>query len=150
MQTPLQSDGPALSENERFAANRTAIYAELRANGVARALASYTGSGDSGGPEGVRFEMPEGGALDDIPEVPQYRESSLWADGAWHSTTVLEDKPLDDAISDLAMDLVEKHFGGWEDGDGASGEVVFDATDGSLVIEHRAYFTDSDYHEVRR
>jgi hypothetical protein len=75
-------------------------------------------------------------------------ESNQWEGGAWHSTVVLTDRPLDDALTDFAMDLVESHFGGWENNDGASGEVVFDATNGRVVIEHRAYFLDSEYSEI--
>lgn len=149
MQDLTQPGDAALSEDERIAANRAAIFAALTADEVLRAIASYTGSGDDGGPEGVRFELPDGGTLDEIPSAPQYRAASSWADGAWHSKLVLEDKSLEDAITDLAMEIVERHFGGWENGDGASGEVVFDATDGSVVIEHRAYFIDSEYSEVR-
>lgn len=140
---------PVLCEAGRTAANRTAIFQELRDNGVERAVVSYTGIGDSGGPEGVRFEMLDGGTLDENPAVPQHIESSQWVDGAWQTTAALEDRPLDDALTDFAMDAVEKHFGGWEDGEGASGEVVFDATDDSVVVEHNAYFTDSHYSEVR-
>lgn len=149
MHASEQSKSSVLSAEERVAANRTAIFQELRDNGVLRAVVSYTGSGDSGGPEGVRFEMPDGGKLDEIPSVPQYIESCKWIDGAWQTTTTLEDRQLDDALTDFAMDIVERHFGGWEDGDGASGEVIFDATDGSVGAEHNAYFTDSQYHEVR-
>lgn len=149
MQDSEQCESALLSEEQRIAANRAAIFDVLRAEGVLRAVASYCGSGDSGGPEGVRFELPDGRTLDEVPEVPQYREASHWSDGAWHSRMALEERELEDAIADLAMEVVERHYGGWEDGDGASGEVTFDATDGSVLIGHRAYFTDSDYSEVR-
>lgn len=137
-------------EEERIAANRAAIFAALRDDGVLRAVVSYTGIGDSGGPEGVRFEMPDGrSALDEMPMASQHVVSSQYVEGAWQSTVSLADRPLDDAITDFAMDAVEQHFGGWENGDGASGEVVFDATAATVVIEHNSYFTDSEYSEVR-
>lgn len=149
MQAPMQPDGRVASEDDRIAANRAAIFTALLADGVLRAVVSYTGTGDSGGPEDVRFEMPGGALLDEVPMAPQYKDSSQWLDGAWQSAMLLEDQPLDDAITDLAMELLDRHYGSWEDGDGGSGEVVFDATDGSVVIEHRAYFIDSEYSEVR-
>jgi len=139
-----------LSEEERIAANRTAIFTALRDDGLLRAVVSYTGSGDSGGPEGVRFEKPDGPCqLDEIPMAPQYVESSQYVDGAWRTTVSLTDRPLDDALADFAMEALEQHFGGWENEDGASGEVVFDATASTVVIEHNSYFTDSEYSEVR-
>lgn len=145
----IHSAGTLLSEEQRTVANRAAIFTALRDDGVLRAIVGYSGSGDSGGTEGVRFEMPDGGTLTEIAMAPQYRQSSQWRDGAWQTTVSLEDKPLEDALTDFAMDAVDQHYGGWEDNDGASGEVVFDATDGTIVIEHRAYFTDSEYSEVR-
>ncbi|MFT3815632.1 MAG: hypothetical protein QM740_20085 [Acidovorax sp.] len=145
----MQSEGPPLSENERIAANRAAIFAALLAERVGRAVVSYTGFADSGGPEGVRFEMSDGATLDEGAVALQYSESSRWVDGAWQSAIKQEDRPLQDAASDLAMELVEQQFGGWDVGDGAEGDVIFDATDGSVTIEHRAYFTDYEYNEVR-
>ena len=149
MQDNEQRESAPLSAPQRIAANRAAIFDALRADGVARAVASYNGSGDNGGPEGVQYELPDGRTLEPIPEVLQYRETCEWSGGTWQMTVTLKDWPLDDAITDVAMELVDEHFGGWENGDGASGEVVFDTADGSVVIEHRAYFTDSDYQEVR-
>jgi hypothetical protein len=150
MHDSMQAEGTSPSEEERIVANRAAIFAVLRDEGVLRAAVSYTGSGDSGGPEGVRFEMPDGPReLDEMPSAPQYVVSSQYFNGAWQNTTSLTDRLLDDALTDFAMDAVEQHFGGWEDGDGASGEVVFDATAATVVIEHNSYFTDSEYSEIR-
>jgi hypothetical protein len=150
MHETMQAEGTPLSQEERVIANRTAIFAALRDEGVLRAVVSYTGSGDSGGPEGVRFEMPTGPVqLNEMPMAPQYVASNQYVSGAWQTTASLTDTPLDDAITDFAMDAVEQHFGGWEDGEGASGEVFFDATADTVVIEHNSYFTDSDYSEVR-
>ena len=150
MHDSMQAEGAPPSEEERIAANRAAIFAALRDEGVLRAAVSYTGSGDSGGPEGVRFEMPDGPReLDEMPSAPQYMMSSQYVDSVWQNTTSLTDRLLNDALTDFAMEAVEQHFGGWEDGDGASGEVVFDATAATVVIEHNSYFTDSEYSEVR-
>ena len=150
MHDSIQTEGAPLSEEERIAANRTAIFSALRDEGVLRAAVSYTGSGDSGGPDGVRFEMPDGPReLDEMPMAPQYVESSQYVDGAWQTTVSLDDRPLDDALTDFAMDAVEQYFGGWENESGASGEVVFDATASTVVIEHNSYFIDSEYSEIR-
>lgn len=150
MHETMQTGGSQPSEEERIAANRAALFAALRDDGILRAVVSYTGLGDSGGPEGVRFEMPDGSReLDEMPSAPQHVVSSQYVDGAWQNTTSLTDRLLDDALTDFAMDAVEQHFGGWENGDGASGDVVFDATAATVIIEHNSYFTDSDYSEVR-
>ncbi len=150
MHDSIQTESAQPSEEERIAANRTAIFSALRDEGVLRAAVTYTGSGDSGGPEGVRFEMPDGPQkLDEMPMAPQYVVSCQYVNSAWRNTTSLDDRPLDDALTDFAMDAVEQHFGGWENEDGASGEVVFDATASTVVIEHNSYFIDSEYSETR-
>ncbi len=150
MHDSIQAEGTPLSEEERAVANRMAIFTALRNDGVLRAVVSYAGSGDSGGPEGVRFEMPTGPVqLKEMPMAPQYVASNQYASGAWQNRVSLTERPLDDAIIDFAMDAVEQHFGGWEDGEGASGEVVFNATADTVVIEHDSYFTDSDHSEIR-
>lgn len=149
MHDSIQTEGAPLSEEERIAANRATIFSALRDEGVLRAAVSYTGSGDSGGPDGVRFEMPDGPReLDEMPMAPQYVESHQYVDGAWQTTVSLTDRPLDDALTDFATDAVEEHFAGWADGEGASGEVVFDATASTITIEHNSYFIRSDYFEV--
>lgn len=150
MHDSMPTEGTQPSEEERIAANRAAIFAALRDDGILRAVVSYTGSGDDGGPEGVRFEMATGlRKLDEMPEAPQYVVSSRYVESAWQTTVSLADMPLNDAITDFGMEAVEQHFGGWENGDGASGEVVFDATAATVVIGHDSYFTDSEHSEVR-
>lgn len=150
MHDSMPTEGTQPSEEERIAANRAAIFAALRDDGVLRAVVSYTGSGDDGGSEGVRFETATGlRGLDEMPVAPQYVVSSRYVESAWQTTVSLAEMPLNDAITDFAMDSVEQHFGGWENGDGASGEVVFDATAATVVIEHDSYFTDSEHSEIR-
>lgn len=145
----MQTGGAPLTDEQRIATDREAIFVALRAAGVQRAVASYCGSGDEGGPDGVRFELPDDGTLEDNLTVLQHRTDHQWIKEAWQASTELEVRSLDDAITDLAMELVEQHNGGWEDNDGASGEVTFDTADGSVVIEHNAYYIDSDRSEVR-
>ena len=149
MSDSMQTDGTTLSEGERAAANRAAIFAALRAAGACRATVSYMGVGDSGGPEGVKFEMPDGHSEPvPLPMVAQHVGTSRYVDGAWQTTFDLADQPLDEALIDFAMEAVEQHFGGWENGDGASGEVAFDAEDSTVTIEHNTYFTDSEFSKV--
>ena len=84
MHDSIQTEGAPLSEEERIAANRAAIFSALRDEGVLRAAVSYTGSGDSGGPDGVRFEMPDGPRELDCSIKQQVRVST-WVRFRWKS-----------------------------------------------------------------
>jgi hypothetical protein len=64
------------------------------------------------------------------------------------NTTVEQSVSIEQALRDFADAAIELVHGGWENGDGGSGSVVFDCQSGIVRIEHTAYFTDSDYEET--
>lgn len=123
---------------------RSKLFEVLAAAGLRRATVSYCGSGDSGGPEGVVFEQSDSTTLVPIPTLSLRRLSANYVDGQWRQHVTQTDYRLDDALTDLAMALVDELHRGWEDGDGASGEVIFDVQDEKVLIQHNAYFTDSE------
>jgi hypothetical protein len=147
MEDILQIEGKELSEVKRIEANRAALFAALRAEGVLVAVVCYSGSGDSGGPDGVSLEMPDGSQLKKIRDVSQSIVDNDYIQGAWQTSFKSEVQPLDQAITEFAMDSVEKFYGGWENDDGASGEVHFIVANDSITIKHTNYFTDSNYSE---
>ena len=121
----------------------SALFELLAAAGLHRATVSYCGTGDSGGPEGVSFERPDGSALEPMPCLSLRQFADNYVDGQWRQHIIQAEYRLDDALTDLAMALVEELHSGWEDGDGASGEVIFDVQDAKVLVQHNAYFTDS-------
>lgn len=132
------------SDEQLRAETRSALFQFLAAAGMRRATVSYCGSGDSGGAEGVAFERPDGTQLDPMPSLSLRQLTANYVDGQWRQHLIHAECRLDDALTDLAMALVDDLHGGWEDGDGASGEVVFDVQDAKVLIQHNAYFTDSE------
>lgn len=104
--------------------------------------------GDSGGVEGVEAAMPEGTCFKAMAPVTLHTQRATYSDGAWQTTEVEHSVPIEQALRDFADEIVDWLHGGWENGDGASGSVVFDCAKDSVRIEHTAYFTDSDYEET--
>jgi len=114
----------ARMEAERAAATRTArasLVGQLRALQVSRVEASYDGYGDSGNIEGVSLS-PEGITLD--PDLSRSLTDFLW---------------------DVAYNL----HPGFENNDGAYGEITWDIVADRINVSHNARFTDvnSSEHE---
>lgn len=132
------------SDEQLRGETRSTLFAVLTEAGVDRATVSYCGSGDSGGPEDVVFERSDGTTLAPMPSLSLRRFSANYVDGQWRQHVVQASCRLDDALTDLAMALVDELHRGWEDGDGASGEVIFDVQDEKVRVHHNAYYTESD------
>jgi hypothetical protein len=148
MNNSIHSESNLPSKEQLLAETRAAIFESLAAAGVLQAAVSYCGIGDSGAPEDVSFERPDGAALDPMPVLMLRRLSRKYVDGQWHTEIVGAECSLDDALTDLAMEWVEHCHSGWENDDGASGTVVFDVQGAKVRIEHYEYRTESDYTET--
>ena len=123
-------------------ANKAAIFGALDAAGIARAVVPFDGSCDDGALEGA-LAYDAARAERALPAVPV----ALAPVDTWTAETTAGERPLPEALADLAWALLERTHGGWEDGDGAHGEVAFDAADRSIRLEVNVRFTDSDLHE---
>ncbi len=128
--------------------NRPILLAALKQGGVSTATVTYAGSGDSGSVEEVAVESATGTRFDTLALITVFANQSDYRDRAWHAFVVEQQVSVDQALRDFAEEAVELLHGGWENNDGASGSVVFDCENGTVRVEHTAYFTDSDYEET--
>ncbi len=133
----------ALQPTTRMEQNKALLLQALKATGAVQATVSYSGSGDEGGAENVEARGADGAPLDLGGSVSQFVEHSHYADGRWQSAVADEERPLDDALLDFAMEAVNAHHGGWENNDGGAGEVIFDCTSDSVRLEHKDYYIES-------
>jgi len=120
---PVPTDSPSLCEYyrrslENLKKRLPQVASELAAAGVARVLVQYDGCGDSGQIEDIQCRGAGGELLE------------LLAGGG--------------VLKDLFYDLLEARHPGWEDGEGACGEFVWELASGSLHHEHHERFTDYD------
>ena len=53
---------------------------------------------------------------------------------------------ISDAVESLAYDVLEKTHCGWENGDGAYGDVIFDVAEGAITLDYNERFTASENH----
>ena len=128
--------------------NRRILLATLVQAGAVTATATYVGCGDSGGVEDVSVEMPTEAPFDMAGLVTVFAERGVFENGKWQTTVVEQQLSIEQALRDFADEVIDVVHGGWENGDGGSGKVIFDCHAGMVRIEHTAYFTDSDYEET--
>ncbi len=148
LNTPHPVSAPEPSSEEYRDRNKALLLAALRTAGATRATVGYSGGGDEGFANEVTAFNADGALIDLLGTVSVFAERSRFVDGQWQTSVVQKEYPLDDALSDFAMEAVDDHHRGWENGDGAAGEVVFDCVAGSVRIEHNSYYTESDYTET--
>lgn len=137
-----------LSAQERMARNKKSLLDALKRAGAVRATVGYSGGGDEGFANEAAGFGADSTPVDLSDSLSVFIEHSHFLNGQWQSAVVQEERPLDDALSDFAMEAVEGRHGGWENGDGGAGEVVFDCASEQVRIEHNDYYTESDYTET--
>lgn len=119
------------------AKTKTAIIAALAAAGVARVTVIFDGYGDSGGIEDVAVE----GALTELPAIEVSCWQAAYGDGEAETEVA---KPLKDAVEDLALAYLSQTHGGWENNEGAFGEVVIDVESGTATLDYHERLSRTD------
>lgn len=145
---PEEPTTRSLDESSVLGRNKHILLAALKHGGASSATVTYVGSGDSGGVEDVIVETTRDGGFDTSVPITVFAEQSTYQDQAWQASVIELQVSIDQALRDFAEEAVDLLHGGWEDGDGASGSVVFDCHSDTVRVEHSAYFTDSDYEET--
>lgn len=116
--------------------NKAAILKVLREHGVKTIQAEYSGSNDDGGFNGVYL----GGGANEILTLPLtiQVEEDVYSAKTQTNRQVIATKalPLSDAFRNLCYDLLDHHYEGYEDGDGAYGSFVLNVKTGKLAWEH--------------
>ena len=125
------------------------IYNALRELGVHELRVRYSGSGDSGSVNEVeafdRDAQPI--KLTPTPVPYTFTHTSYDFQTGNYETGVTETKelPLSEAVEQWCYDLLEEHYPGWENNDGADGTIIIDPAKREGQIEHQIYFTQSDF-----
>lgn len=133
---------------ERLTANRNKLLKKLRAIKATHAVIEYCGAGDSGAIEQVFIYTGD-------TEIKPQRKIQILSsrsvrnqdDTGWIDELKPQLVSLRDAIEYLVYDWLEFEHGGWENGDGASGECRINVKEGTFTLGHNIYYNESDYSE---
>ena len=123
---------------EVFTLNKAALLNALALAGVTRVVVSFDGYGDSGQIENVEAQagddavtMP--GAAIEIAEV-------VWDQAEPKRSSI----SIAQAVESLAYDVLEKTHCGWENNDGAYGDIVFDVEEETITLDYNERYTASE------
>jgi hypothetical protein len=125
---------------EALPANKTALFDALARAGITSVIVTFDGFGDSGQIENV--EVRAGDALQELPADQIEFVAPLFGDAGKVERTT---HSLSDAIETLVYAFLEQSHSGWEDNDGAYGDVMFDVGNRTITLDYNERYTESVY-----
>ncbi|HUC18147.1 MAG TPA: hypothetical protein VMA37_10735 [Acetobacteraceae bacterium] len=133
----IKATAQAKLEAQLFTLNKTALLNALALASITRVVVSFDGYGDSG-----QIENVEAQAGDDPVTMPG--AAIEFAEAVWDQTEPKRSSvSIADAVESLAYDVLEKTHCGWENGDGAYGDVIFDVAEGAITLDYNERYTAS-------
>jgi len=121
--------------------NKAVLLPALSVAGASVVVATFDGSADSG-----QIENVEAKAGDTVIELPDRAIELACAD--WNGPDLQRcSTSLRDAVETLAWDILSSTYGGWENNDGAYGEIVFDVGAGEIRLEFNQRYSDVECFE---
>jgi len=135
----LESQAHARLEAEVFKQNKAALLDALALAGITTVVISFDGYGDSGQIESVEVRIgdEEAGMPDGTLEVLE----ALWGKAERKRSAV----SISAAIESLAYGALEQTHSGWENNDGAYGDIVFDVAERTLTLDYNERYTASEH-----
>lgn len=134
----IKAAAQAKLEAELFTLNKAALLDALELAGVTRVVVSFDGYGDSGQIENVEAQAGEDPVT--MPGVAIEIAEAVWDQTEPKRASV----SISDAVESLAYDVLEKTHCGWENGDGAYGDVIFDVAEGAITLDYNERYTASE------
>ena len=119
--------------------NKTAVFDALAAAGITIVVVAFDGHGDSG-----QIENVEAKASDDLVALPSIEveiASAVW-DQTEPARTAMT---LHDAIERLVFEFLGVTYDGWENSDGAYGDVTFDVAERTIALDYNERYMQSEY-----
>jgi hypothetical protein len=118
--------------------NKDRLFDGLTAVGITHVTVTFDGAGDSGQIESI-------GAWSGETAVEFPATEITYAALTWDDPEVeMRRLPLAAVVEQLAYDFLSDTHGGWENNDGAYGELCFDASARSIHLEFNERFTSSE------
>lgn len=125
-------------EAELFSINKAVLLNALALAGVTQVIVTFDGYGDSG-----QIEKVEVRAGDDHIAMPA--DTVEIAEVVWgQSEPKRSSVSIATAVESLAYDVLEKTHCGWENDDGAYGDITFDVAEHTITLDYNERYTASE------
>jgi hypothetical protein len=134
----MKAAARAKLDAELFALNKTTLLNALSQAGVTHVTVSFDGYGDSGQIENIDVRAGE----DDVtmPAATIEIAESVWGEAEPKRSSV----SIAAAVESLAYDVLERTHCGWENNDGAYGDIVFDVAEGVITLDYNERYTATE------
>lgn len=125
-------------EAELFTFNKAALFNALALASVTRVVVSFDGYGDSGQIENV--EAQAGDEPITMPAAAIEIAEAVWDQAEPKRSSV----SIAAAVESLSYDVLERTHCGWENNDGAYGDIIFDVAEGVITLDYNERYTSSE------
>jgi hypothetical protein len=125
-------------EAELFNLNKAVLLNALALAGVTHVVVTFDGYGDSGQIESVEAKASDNDIA--MPGASIEIAEAIWGQSEPERSTV----SLATAIESLAYDVLERTHCGWENNDGAYGDIVFDVAGHTITLDYNERYTTSE------
>lgn len=125
-------------EAELFKLNKAALFDALVSTGVTHIVVTFDGYGDSGQIEGVEVKADDQDF--DMPTIMIEIAEAIWGEPEPRRSSV----NIATAIENLTYDVLGMTHNGWQDGDGAYGEVSFDIAERTITLDFSERYTATE------
>ena len=124
--------------DELFALNKAAFFDAIAPLGVTQVIVTFDGYGDSGQIENI--EIKAGGDVIAEPTVMIELAEAEWGqvEPSRSPTSIAA------AAERLTYDVLERTHSGWENSDGAYGDVTFDVGAREITLDYNERYTSSE------
>ena len=139
----LKSQAHAKLEAEVFKQNKAALLDALALTGITAVIVSFDGYGDSGQIENVEVRIGDDEAR--MPAGTIETGEALWGEVELKRSAV----GISAAVESLAYDVLEQTHSGWENNDGAYGDIVFDVAERTITLDYNERYTASENYTHR-
>lgn len=119
--------------------NKANLFSALGDAGITCVTVTFDGYGDSGQIENI--EAKAGEEITDLPDTLVEIARAEFSDEIHRRT-----QPLPEAIESMCYLILEAKHGGWENNEGAYGELIFDVSADSLVLDFNYRIETSENH----
>lgn len=125
-------------QTQLFNLNKAVLLNALALAGVTHVVVTFDGYGDSGQIENVGVRA----GVDDIamPAASIEISEAVWGQSEPGRSTV----SIATAVESLAYDVLERTHCGWENNDGAYGDITFDVEEHRIALDFNERYTASE------
>lgn len=121
-----------------FDLNKAAVFNALALASITHVVVTFDGYGDSGQIENI--EVRNGDNQIAMPDALIEIAEAVWGEAEPRLSSV----SLAAAVESLVYDVLEQTHGGWENDDGAYGDVTFDVEERTITLDYNERYTSCE------